>query len=71
MQSNSSDKNLVKALKITIFGLNLRKKGVPLSHAQTKKQIFFTETAKPHFILSKYHMLWLSYVFLVCVMFYS
>ena len=44
---------MVKPLKVTIFGPNLRKKGVTMGHIQSKKQILFTEITKPDHKLSK------------------
>ena len=40
LQSSSSEKKLVKLLNIAIFGPNLHKKGVSMSHIQTKKYLF-------------------------------
>ena len=67
MESSSSGKILLKPLKVTIFWPNLCKNGVTMGHTQIKKQIFFSEIIRPDlsfqnlFILTKYHMFWLSY----------
>ena len=53
MESSSSEKILLKPLKITIFRPNLCKTGVPMGHAQNKKQFFFSEIIKPDPKLSK------------------
>ena len=53
---------LVKPLTITIFGHNLRKKGVTIGHAQNEKQ-FFTEKNKPgHKLSKKNYFIKISYV---------
>ena len=65
MYVRDSEKFLLKPLKITIFRPNFCKNGVPMGHAQNKKlfqklqnQILSFQTL---FVLTKYHMFWLSY----------
>ena len=63
---------LLKPLKIAIFGDNLRKKKGSLWATPKPNRIFLYKWQKQIvsflklFILSKYHMFWLSYVFLFC-----
>ena len=66
LQSSSSEKKLVKALKNCFFGPNLHRKGVIMGHTQDGNLLFLAEITKADyqpqkvFILSKY-MFWLSY----------
>ena len=59
---------MLKPIKITIFRPNLCKTGALMGHTQNKKQFFFFRNNKSQilsfqnlFILTKYHMFWLSY----------
>ena len=71
MESSSSEKNLLKPLKITIFRPNLCKTGVLMGHAQNKKQFFFSEIIKPDPKLSKpFYFNKISYVLAALWMFF-
>ena len=65
MEPSSSEKNLLKPLKIIIFWSNLCKSGSLWATPKTRKQFFFAEITIPDHnlskTLSKYHMFWLGY----------
>ena len=70
MESSSSEKFLGNHLKITIFQSNLCKNGVPMGHAQNKKQ-FVLEITRPHPTLSKpFYFNTISYVLAELWMFF-
>ena len=60
--SSSSEKKLLKPLKITIFGTNLLKKGVSMDHIQNKKQFFLEEITKADHQFSKTFFMKILYV---------
>ena len=53
MESSSSEKNLLRPLKITIFGPTCAKIVFPIGQAQKKKNNFFEEITKSDHKLSK------------------
>ena len=63
MESISSEKHLLKPLKINIFWPNLCKNGVAMGHTQNLKENFFAEITKPGHKLSKtFYFIKMSYV---------
>ena len=60
--SSSSEKKLLKPLKITIFETNLRKKGVSMDHIQNKKPFFLEEITKADHQFSKTFFIKILYV---------
>ena len=76
LESSSSEKYLLRPLKITIFWPNLCKDRVPMGHTINRKH-FFVKIIKPDHKLSKiFYFIKISYVlaellimfFLICVM---
>ena len=63
LQSSSSEKKLVKALKNCFFGPNLHRKGVIMGQAHDGKKIFLTEITKADYQLSEiFYVIKISFV---------